>query len=236
MVRNNVLHAFPLQRSERRRLLTRKVNSVEKATKLLKWEQGNAAIGVVNVGGEFMTNSITEIICSRRTIGAFRPDAPPRDTLLAALEAARWAPNHKKTEPWNVIHLGPKTIQKTVDLNSRIVAAIKGTEEGEKKRKKWSTIPGWFVVTSDLSEDSIRREEDFAACCCFVQNLTLVLWSLGVGTKWTTGDVTRHVEFYDLLSIDPNQQRVVGLFWYGYPEVIPEQTRRPVADFFHERA
>ena len=178
--------------------------------------------------------TVAEMIRGRRTIGAFRLELPPREVLQDALDAARWAPNHKKTEPWHVILLGPETARAVIDLNSQIIAATKGPAEAEAKRKKWSEVPGWLAVTCDLADDPFRREEDYAACCCFAQNLSLALWSAGVGTKWSTGDVTRHPEFFKLLNIDSTQQRVVGLFWYGYPAVTPGQTRRPVESFLVE--
>ena len=181
-----------------------------------------------------MNAAVRDVICGRRTIGAFRPELPSREIVLDALEAARWAPNHKKTEPWHVILLGPETARAVIDLNSQIISATKGPTEAEAKRKKWAEVPGWLAVTCDLADDAFRREEDYAACCCLIQNLSLALWSAGIGTKWSTGDVTRHPDFFKLLNIDPARQRVVGLFWYGYPAIIPAQTRRPVESFLME--
>ena len=178
-----------------------------------------------------MDLNITSVIRRRRTIGAFRPNVPSSHEVESAIELARWAPNHTKTEPWRVYWLGPETARAVVDLNSSIIAAKKGEAEAEAKRKSWSAVPGWLAVTCIRSDDQFRHEEDYAACCCFVQNLSLGLWSNGIGTKWSTGDVTRHEKFFELLGIDPNLERVVGLIWYGYPAVIPEQTRQPVDSF-----
>jgi nitroreductase len=177
---------------------------------------------------------IAEVIRTRRTIGSFRPELPPRDQIISAIEVARWAPNHKKTEPWQVKLLGPQTIQNVIDLNTRIVEMAKGPEEAANKRSKWSAVPGWLVVACDIANDPLRREEDYAATCCFIQNLSLSLWSFGIGTKWTTGDVTRHDDFVRLMELDRNRHRIVGLFWYGYPSVVPEQTRKPVDQFLSE--
>ena len=178
---------------------------------------------------------VADVIRGRRTIGAFRPELPPRDVILDALDVARWAPNHKKTEPWHVVWLGPETKHAVIELNARLVAAAKGPTEAESKRRKWAEVPGWLVVTCDLADDPMRREEDYAACCCLIQNLSLALWSAGIGTKWTTGDITRHAEFFELLGIDATRQRVVGLIWFGYPAVTPGQTRREVESFLIER-
>lgn len=178
--------------------------------------------------------AVATVIRGRRTIASFRPEAPPRETILAALELVRWAPNHKKTEPWHIVWLGPESIQSVIDLNTRILTETKGAQEAESKRKKWTETPGWLVVTCDLATDPFRREEDYAACCCAIQTLMLALWSAGIGTKWSTGDVTRHPDFYRLIGVDPTTQRTVGLIWYGYPAVLPEQTRRSVGDYVRE--
>lgn len=180
-----------------------------------------------------MTDSaeIADVLRGRRTIHNFLPDVPPIELIEEAIEIARWAPNHHHTEPWHFYLLGPESIAKVVDLNAGLVAEKKGEEAGEAKRKRWSTIPGWLVVTCDRSEDSLRQDEDYAACCCAVQNLSLALWTHGVGVKWTTGAVTRHPELFELLGANPDQERSIGIFWYGYPAGdVPTQKRKAVSE------
>ena len=70
-------------------------------------------------------------------------------------------------------------------------------------------MPGWLVVTCELSDDALRRREDYAACCCGVQNFMLYLWRHGIGVKWTSGPVIRDPVFYDLIWVDPACEEVV---------------------------
>ncbi|QDU37923.1 Putative NAD(P)H nitroreductase YdjA [Maioricimonas rarisocia] len=177
---------------------------------------------------------LAELIRGRRTINLFQPETPPLETVLQAIELARWAPNHKHTEPWRFHLIGPQTAGKIVDLNARLVTEAKGTEAGEAKRARWSAVPGWLAVTCVRSEEELRDEEDYAACCCAIQNLSLHLWEEGIGVKWSTGAVTRDPAFYELLDLDPRERRVVGLLWYGYPASVPEQRRRPVEEIVVE--
>jgi nitroreductase len=177
---------------------------------------------------------IIEVIRRRRTIELFRPDKPPPSAVLEAIDAARWAPNHKHTEPWQFHLLGPETAAAIVELAGRLTEAAKGAEAAAVKRKRWSAVPGWLAVTCARSADPIRQEEDYAACCCAVQNLALVLWDAGIGVKWSTGEVTRHAEFFRLLGVDPAERKIVGLLWYGYPASVPEQRRRPVSEILRE--
>jgi nitroreductase len=177
---------------------------------------------------------ISEIIRTRRTVELFRPDVPPREVILRGLDLARWAPNHKHTEPWQFHLIGPQTAAAIVELNTRLVAAEKGADAAEAKRRRWSGVPGWLAVTAPRSTDRVREQEDYAACCCSVQNLSLYLWSQGIAMKWSTGAVTRHSEFYRLISVDPAERNVVGLFWYGFPSSVPEQRRKPLTEVLRE--
>jgi nitroreductase len=175
--------------------------------------------------------AIEDVIRGRRTIHNFTTEVPPFEQIEKAIELASWAPNHRHTEPWLFHHLGPKTISGVVDLNARLVAEKKGAAAGEAKRERWSTNPGWLVVTSALSPDDAELEkEDYAACCCAIQNLSLYLWSAGIGVKWTTGAVTRHPEFYRLLNVDSAERQTVGVLWYGYAANVAQQKRQPVGE------
>ena len=180
------------------------------------------------------SNSIAEIIRQRRSINFFRPETPPRSLIFDALELARWAPNHHLTEPWRFYLLGQETARAIVELNAQLVAAKDGMQAGEQKRQRWLGMPGWLVVTRMRCEDALQTQEDYAACCCAIQNFMLYLWSAGIGTKWTTGPVTRTDKFYDLIWVDRNQEEVVGLIWYGYPEETPVTPRKPLSEVMIE--
>ena len=72
--------------------------------------------------------------------------------------------------------------------------------------------------------------EDYAATACAIENLLLDLWSQGIGSKWGTGPVTRHEEFFRLIGADQDSQTVVGMFWYGFPAETPVTARLSVED------
>lgn len=169
-----------------------------------------------------------DLIRNRRTINFFKPEIPPKEKILKALDLARWAPNHHLTEPWHFYLLGKQTAAGIARLNAKLVTAKSGEEAGQQKLERWSGMPGWLVVTCDNCDDKIQAREDFAACCCAVQNFMLYLWAEGIGVKWTTGAVTRHPDFYDLIWVDPKAETVVGLFWYGYAAEIPHLDRKPL--------
>jgi len=174
--------------------------------------------------------AVAELIRGRRTINLFEPDPVEPRALLDAIELARWAPNHKLTEPWRFYLIGPRTLARVTDCWASFEAEIKGEAAGTARRKRLAGIPGHFVVTSARHADANIDRENYAACCCAVQNLMLYLWQRGIGVKWTTGGITRQPRFYESLGIDQAAESIVGYFWYGRPAVIAPQQRRAVSE------
>lgn len=170
---------------------------------------------------------IADVIQQRRTIHNFKPDQlPPVEEIRKAIALATCAPNHHATEPWRFYLLGTETKEKICQLNAELIEAVRGEQAARIKLERWREIPGWLLLTCSKSANEIRAMEDYAACCCASQNMMLYLWSAGIGMKWTTGGVTRAPRFYEILGIDPEAEQVVGLFWYGYPDNVPQSNRK----------
>lgn len=161
----------------------------------------------------------------RRTINLYLQTRVPMGLVREAIEVATWAPNHHVTEPWRFYSLGKETIAACVDLCREIVTAKKDAKAGEFKAQQWAEKPGWLVVTCRKSDDELRQREDYGACSAAVQNFMLYLWKAGVGSKWTSGDITRDSRFFEIVGIDAAEEFVVGLIWYGYPKLTPTQQR-----------
>uniref|UniRef100_A0A7S0LVA6 Nitroreductase domain-containing protein n=1 Tax=Coccolithus braarudii TaxID=221442 RepID=A0A7S0LVA6_9EUKA len=164
---------------------------------------------------------VHDALRSRRTINAFKAELPGgwNAALRRAVEAATFAPNHKRTEPWRFHLLGPQGIRRVCELNAELVATTKGAKAGEKKLGRWLAMPGWLVVTCVRSEPSMDdpagvAREDYAACCCAVQNLCLSLHAEGIGTKWTTGPVNFDTRFSEAAGLSDDEY-VVGTIWFG---------------------
>ncbi|NNE68818.1 MAG: nitroreductase [Rhodothermales bacterium] len=159
---------------------------------------------------------IDEIIRTRRTVHNFLPRPVPDALVHQAIESARWAPNHKLTEPWEFLLIGKETAAAIAERNAEMLRESKGEARAAHKLARWLSMPGWMLLTCRRVEDAFRQEEDYAACCCAAQNFMLSLWAQGVGTKWSTSPVTRDPEFFRLVGIDPDERFSVGLFWYGF--------------------
>ena len=161
------------------------------------------------------TSVVLDALLRRRTVNEFDTSPVSDIVLRRAVQAAIAAPCHGMTEPWRFIQLGKKTISKIAALNAEGIMK-KDPVMAEKKRERWEKIPGWCVVTSAKSDGGLKEQEDYAATCGAVQNFMLAMWAEGVGTKWTTGPVTRTEEFAKLCGINLKKEQVVGCIWYGF--------------------
>ena len=175
-----------------------------------------------------------EVLRGRRTINLYLQTPVPNELIRDAVEAATWAPNHGVTEPWRFYRLGSKSIGQCLDLVRELVTAKKGEKAGAFKAKSWSQKPGWMVVTCKSSDDELLQREDYAACAAAVQTFMLYLWKAGVGSKWTTGDITRDPRFADIVGFNASHEFVVGLIWYGFPKVTPAQNRKDLSEVLTE--
>jgi nitroreductase len=178
--------------------------------------------------------AVAERIRARRTVKLFHDRPVNRKLILAAIEAARWAPNHHVTEPWHFYILGPDTIKAGVELTRIVTTERKGPKVGDFKAEAAAAIPGWLIVTCSRSDDSVRQQEDYGSCCCAIQNLMLYLSAAGAASKWSTGPVTKDSRFYERVGIDEGKEFIVGLIWYGYPKITPTQSRKEVESIVTE--
>lgn len=178
---------------------------------------------------EQSATSLTALIVNRRTIHDFIPDrVPDPERVRTALEAACWAPNHHLTTPWRFYFPGAGAVEKICQLYAE--ASTGNPRAARIRLARWRAMPAWLIVSCVRSEDARRAREDYAACCCLVQNLMLLLWEQGIGMKWSTNDIIRTDAFFDILGASARAEEVVGLFWYGYPATIPTGRRERAAD------
>ena len=173
---------------------------------------------------------LERLISERRTSKPiwFQGSNPDHLVVRRAIEIARRAPNHHRTEPARFYLLDRGRIKELGKLFSEVllsgnsVEALK--EKAERKEREWGGSPGLLIVTcfTDHSSDLVAKkpavaEEDYATCACICQNLSLLLHNLGIGSKWSTGPVWKHPRFREVVGIPhaPPDERVVALLFYG---------------------
>lgn len=170
---------------------------------------------------------VRALLRGRRTLSRFAEKPVDRELILAAIDIARWAPNHYLTEPWHFYVLGPEAISTSIDFVRRRATEVKGEEIGRRKARRAARVPAWVVVTCKRSDDKITQREDYAAVSCAIHNMSLYLWQAGVGMKWCTGSMADGPDYARSLGIDIDSEFIVGILRIGYPVNTPTQRRRP---------
>jgi nitroreductase len=180
--------------------------------------------------------AVIDTIQTRRTIKEFRSDRIPEETLWRILDAVRWAPNHRLTEPWRLTIIGKESREGLADALAAQAASgqdlpVVAKAKTEARRKVMSS-PVLLAVTCRLEGNPAQQMEDLAAVCAAMQNLQLAAWSEGIGSHWNTGKLTRLAETAALLGLAERSEQLVGFLYLGYPAQVPEPPkRRPIQDF-----
>lgn len=161
--------------------------------------------------------NVQELILTRRTIHDYQPGPIPEGAVERAVTAAMAAPNHRMTEPWRFVRVGPRGRRALVDISAELKggAAAMGEPALEKLRAKMLNPAELLVVCRVLHDDADIAREDYAAIACAVQNAMLSFWSEGVGSKWSTGAVTTDERTYETLGVNPGAEEIVGFLWAG---------------------
>lgn len=162
-----------------------------------------------------------EAIKTRRAVRGWSDKEVSEETLLAILDAGRYAPSPLNSQPWHfTVVRDRETIQKLMEkanhgsflASAKVVVVV--TVSQEAKVDQW------------LSE----HEQHIYSGVCAMENIWLALWDMGLGACWVTVDETTT---RSLLAI-PENQKLLGSLAFGYPahpaKPHGEQDRKPLTD------
>lgn len=162
---------------------------------------------------------LEQAIRTRRTHKAYASQPLDRTTLDELFELARWAPNHKLTNPWRFRVVGPRTLERLKAATGDPVAAA-----------KLDRAPTLVAVSATQSGDPVLDEEDVLATGAAAYVVLLAAHGRGLAGYWRTPGVLRTPEGRAALGL-PGDERVLGLLHLGYPRQVPRvPDRAPVEE------
>ncbi|MCS6969439.1 MAG: nitroreductase family protein [Planctomycetota bacterium] len=177
-------------------------------------------------------HDLVRAIAARRTIKDYSGEAVPRERLLALVEAATWAPNHRLTQPWRFYVAERARIAELVAAVQRppIAAAV-----DDAKRpaicQRLAACGAVILVTCLRAADPVQQREDRDAVAAAVQNLLLAAHAAGLGAYWSTNPLLTHPETLRWFGADPAREDHVASVWLGVPTASPPPPRRrPLAE------
>lgn len=166
--------------------------------------------------------AIDEAIRGRRTHKVFQQEPLGRELIAEILELARWAPNHKLTNPWRFRVIGPEA-----------KARFKGVVEADKPGSavKLDRTPTLICASARLDgEDRRRRREDLLASAAACYIVLLAAHARGLASYWRTVPVMDSQAGRRALCM-PDEETPLGLLHLGrvrQSQRVPE--RAPLQD------
>ena len=158
---------------------------------------------------------VLEAIKTRRSIRKYDSEREVEDEkIIKCLEAARWAPSARNTQPWEII-------------------IIK-----DKEKREWlaKIHPyGRFMAESPivaifLGDPAKHEKYYFPDTSVAIQNFLLAAHALDLGTCWMGAyEVDFEEEVKEKLSI-PTNLRTVGFVSLGYPDHDPIRGRKELEE------
>jgi nitroreductase len=177
---------------------------------------------------------LAEIIRSRRSIGLYKDVPVSLEVVRELLETAVYAPNHRLTEPWRfVVLVGEGRDRYAAIRRDMVLDFMAGQGEAERQKaaegtfRKFANVPLYLLVIMTRQENAELDSEDYAACCCVIDNFLLLAWERGLGTAWKT--FKNDPRMRELAGLAENE-RVVGVVQVGYSAETPSAgARKPAA-------
>lgn len=179
---------------------------------------------------------ILDLIRKRRSIFPIQYNLKPisKATIEKVLEAANWAPTHRKTEPWRFKVMQGVTLDK---LGTFLSLKYLETEANPKefKAKKLIENPkkAGAIIAICMQRDpnkSVPEWEEVAATAMAVQNMWLVCAEMGIGAYWSSPALIKYMgEFFEM----KDEEACLGFFYMGNYDQnieIPKASRTPIAD------
>ena len=190
----------------------------------------------LRAGGGFRTlrpMNVFDAIRDRRSIKRFADRPVTREQLERLLDVAVLAPNHRMTQPWRFLVLGPEARRAYGRLFGRrkagkIAEAAAADVVARRFEEEYAALPALIGVAMRLDENAADREEDYAATFMAVDNLCLAALELELGTHIKTGAVLADPEVRAALEV-PAEERLVAIVQVGYPAEQPAPKPRAAA-------
>ncbi|GJM68885.1 putative NAD(P)H nitroreductase YfhC [Paenibacillus macerans] len=127
----------------------------------------------------------------------------PNKNVLELLNDAVWAPNDRLREPW------------------RFIFATGGMNEAHAQTVVPRTMPARLLVVVKEEPDPHKREEDFAAACCLVQNFQLLAKAKNWGVRRTRPEWIYDLERRRGFGVKP-LERIAAVLELGIAESTPQ--------------
>jgi len=185
-----------------------------------------------------MNNPVLAAIKKRRSIfpDSYTGGTIPSEDLHTIIDAARWAPTHKKTEPWRykvfqgaaMERLGNFMLSE-FERSQNKKPSLKVRKLTEKMKQSAAVV---LIFMSRDEKERIPEWEEIAAVSMSVQNMWLATSSLGYGAYWSSPKSFLDMSSMQELSLG-DRERFLGFFYLGTIDTMDQEQpeRKEINEF-----
>jgi len=173
-------------------------------------------------------DELAALIAARRSNIFIDAESVVSDLQIEQMvNAAQWAPNHKRTWPLRVAVVRGKSRQGLGEVIANAMA-IRGDDEAKvtKTRTKYLRAPVIFVVASAVGETENETEENKYAVAAGIQNLLLTAEAMGLAALWSSPAKSANDVITSFCSMD-NTDTVLGIVYVGTAKKEAPSAPRP---------
>jgi nitroreductase len=163
---------------------------------------------------------VTTAVRTRRTHKAFGSQPVDRATLLELFELARWAPNHRLTNPWRFRVLGERSRSQLARVAE---LAVPGSA------RKLDRAPTLVVASVRPQGDPDEQREDLLAAAVAAYLVLLGAHARGLAGYWRTLPLLHTADGRAAVALPPDEQSI-GLLHLGHPQQPQRVPERAAVD------
>jgi len=187
-------------------------------------------------------SEIKALIEDRRTIHPefFSNRKVSPEIIKELLDAAKWAPTHRYTQPWFFRIFTGNGLEKLARFQSDAYREM--TPTGQFDPEKYTKLRERPMLASAIIGICMKRDEaerdpeveEIASVAMAVQNMMLVAAAYGIGAFWSSGGITYSRQMKDFMGLG-EKDLFLGQLYLGYPKSDwPRKTRRKPQEYFSE--
>lgn len=192
------------------------------------------------------TETLLQLIHTRRSIRQFEPRPVPRSLIERLVEAACWAPSAHNRQPWRFVVLDEEGRKRqlaeamgarlTDDLRADGLEEVQIARDVARSRRRLTGAPVLLLVCLSMQDmdrypDPVRQQYERLMAAQSVamaaQNLLLVAHAEGLGACWLCAPLFCPDVVRETLSL-PEAFEPQGVIALGYPAEQRTKTREPL--------
>ena len=177
-----------------------------------------------------LKEELLQIIKKRRSIfpNEYNDEVISNKELDLVLEAANWAPTHRKTDPWRFKVVKGQAKNRLKEFMKRVY--IQSTEPEKLSERKINDLStkcdksDTILLISFQDTEKVPEWEELASTAMAVQNMWLMCATMNIGCYWSSpANIISNMDEFTTME---DGEKCVGIFYMGKVEQSQREVER----------